>query len=574
MKKEDIRALVFFIIIMLFMVGPHLYPPTRVGTTGRFPFDANIFRWNFWWTNKALSGFQNPYWTDLLYHPDGTSLAYHIYPFVYSVISIPFQHILPGLKGLSLAFNCIVFLSFVVGGWGAYLLAKHITRSTSGALLAGLIFTLIPYHFRNMVRMHEMAIEFIPFYILALLKLHEEPNMRRSLALGGVLALCFYSSLGYALFLIAFSAIWLSYQLIVHHYTIDRRFLIYLVLAAVVFAIIASPLLHQQMLARREGGVNINRPIQETVDYTPALLAMITPSRLHPVYGDSLAFLGKWGDKKTWGMRSEASVGIVALFLAILAIIWNRRSKKRIFWAISALIFFILCLGPYLRLTGTKLTEFPMPYLLLYKLLPPLQAGRNPITFLPLLMLSMAILAAFAVRSLRERLDRRHLRLLLISVLVLLVLFENLEKWPHWQLPEPNSFYQKLAQTPGDFAIIDMTFPFYAVIAQTIHGKKINSCPFIVPRSAASVRLTQIEKIFQFPEDILKLDPSERALRVEEINAEIRMLKIGYVVLPNEPHSANRVEVAKYLGARVSEEDELIVCMFQDNFPAQTLQGQ
>jgi hypothetical protein len=271
-------------------------------------------------------------------------------------------------------------------------------------------------------------------------------------------------------------------------------------------------------------------------------------------------------------MRSEASLGLVALCLAVAAMIWNWRSQKRIFWAISAFIFFILSLGPYLRLTGTKITGIPMPYLLLHKLLPPLQSGRNPITFLPLVMLSLAILSAFAVRWFWHRVDRRHLRLLFISVLVLLVLFENLEKWPRWQLPEPPSLYQKIAQEPGDFAIIDLTFPFYAVIAQTIHGKKINSMPMVVPRSAASVRLIRIEKIFQSPKDVLNLDPKERAQILEEIDAERRLLKIRYVILRKRYHSTNQAEVARSLGAKVTEEEELIVCRFEDETPAQPLQ--
>ncbi|MDD9938991.1 MAG: hypothetical protein OXT09_35715 [Myxococcales bacterium] len=74
--------------------------------------------WSLWWTKHALSSAQNPFWTDLIFHPHGTSLAFHSYPFVYGVLSVPLQWLLPGKEGLAATFNLIVFTSFVMSAVG------------------------------------------------------------------------------------------------------------------------------------------------------------------------------------------------------------------------------------------------------------------------------------------------------------------------------------------------------------------------------------------------------------------------------------------------------------------------
>jgi hypothetical protein len=566
-RKENTYVLLFFAIVSLLMVGPHLFPLTKVSTSIYDPADANIFLWNFWWTNKALSELRNPYWTDFLFHPDGTSLALYGYPIIYSALSIPVQFCLPGLKGLALAFNFIVFLSFVLSGWGAYLLVRHLTQSKPGALIAGLIFSFMPFHFLNIARLNLLAIECLPFYILSLLKLHEKVNVGRALAVSGWLAFAFYSCLEYALYLVFFSALWLSYELIFRSHRLQWRFIAYLALAAVVFTLLASPLLYQQLAAARVGGSMIEQSIDETVHWSPAVLSLITPSRLNPVYGDIFASAGEYADGRTWGMRSESSLGIITLCLAIAATILAKRQKKHVFWALAAFVFITLSLGPYLRLTGTRLTRIPMPYLFLYKLVPPLRAGRDPTRFVPLVVLFLAILAAFGVSYLLHRFDRKKVRVLLMCLFVLFVLFENLIKWPRSQIPEPHPFYKKLAKVPGEFAIIDLNPRLTTLLAQTIHGKKITYVPVVVPRSPSIFKQLGIERAFRNPQEITDLDTKDRRQWFSKYKEVRRRLKIRYVIIPAEKASDEQIQIAEELGATITEENGLVICEFQGDVP-------
>ncbi len=140
----------------------------------------------------------------------GTSLAFHAYPLTYGLVSLPFQWLIEDVPGLVVALNGIILLSFVFSGFGAYLLASHVTGSRLAGWVAGIIFAFMPFHSLNRVTLHLLAIEFIPFYILSLLRLSEEPTPRRAILMGLWLALTYYSSLEYALYLFMFSGLWSS----------------------------------------------------------------------------------------------------------------------------------------------------------------------------------------------------------------------------------------------------------------------------------------------------------------------------------------------------------------------------
>jgi len=154
---------------------------------------------------------------------------------------------------------------------------------------------------------------------------------------------------------------------------------------------------------------------------------------------------------------------------------------------------------------------------------------------------------------------------LLMSLFVLFVLFENLIKWPHSYIPEPHPFYKKLAKVPGEFAVVDLDPRLTALLAQTIHGKKITYVPVVVPRSPSILKQLQIERVFRSPQEIMDLAPQSRGHWLSELIAVRRRLMIRYVIIPAEKASEEQIQVAEGLGARITEENGLIICEFQDD---------
>jgi hypothetical protein len=561
--KGFVLPLSFFTLLSAVMVGPHVLPPTEVSTLPYAVEDSNIFLWGFWWIKRSLFALNNPYWTDLLFHPMGTSLAFHTLPIPYGLFSVPIQLLIKGTLGLAVAFNSVVFLSFVLSGFGAYRLAAYVTGSLSGGLIAGLIFAFMPFHFLNINSLNLLAIEFLPFYILSLLKLWDHPTTRQGFLVAIWLALAFYTSLEYALFLVIFSILWLIYQLSSEFRGIDRKFIKVLALAAFSFIVFAAPLFLQQarLFSRQES--TIKRDIDEVVFWSPALLSFITPSRLHPVYGEALSMMDniKNRSKENWGMRSEASLGFATLALAIAAVIGFRRDG-RAFWILAAFSFLCLSLGPYLRLTGHWLSQIPLPYLLLYKFHPIFQVGRDPTRLVPLAMLMLSLCAAFSVRDLSQRISRADLRILVTVVLAGIILFQNLPGWARGLKPEINPIYRDIGQIPGDFALIDLTPEPDKLLPQTVHGKRITFLNTTIPRTSSKNWMLPIEYDFRFPERLIGLDSHELENRFQEHRRGLKDYDIRYIIFPMNRHAKLQIEMATHLGGSIKSVEGLFLCEF------------
>jgi hypothetical protein len=545
------------------MVGPHLWPATRLTD---FPYDftdSYIFLWNFWWTNKAATDFVSPFFTDYLFYPRGADLSFHSNPLLYSLISIPFQAALPTPEALAVAFNAIVLGSFVLSGFGAYRLALHVTGSSRGALLAGVIFAFMPFRALNMSRLHVLATEFIPFYLLSLLQLLDRPTWRRAGMVGVWLSLSFYTSLEYALYLCLFSALLLIYRFAFRQLVPGRALLSRLVVAAAIFAILASPLLLAQRRATAGGAVEAAYPIHALRRWAPALVSFVTPTRYHPLYGRQLRFAGEYGDDSGIhppGMRSETYLGITVLLLACAGAAEARRRRSG-FWIVAAVSFLLLTLGPFLRLTGAWGTDFPLPYQLLYQAIPPLRGSRDPTRFLPLLMISLAVLSALGLGRILERCRTRGLRAAATVSIFALVLFEDLLPAPRMTSVKVDAHYAAIAREPGDFAVIDLSFGKHAALAQTVHERKITSGSLLVPRSTSDDSALGVEEDFKRPLKTLSLPHGPRLERLAEHRAEIRRHRIGYVVYSGG--AGPRRRLAHALGARVTPRPPLNFCRFE-----------
>lgn len=111
---------------------------------------------------------QTPFYTNYLFYPEGVTLLFHPVDVADGLLAMP----LYGLLGGDVTYNVVVLFSFVLGGWGAYLLALYLTGSRRAAFVAGLVFVLSPYHFLRLQigHLNLATVQWIPFYILFLLK--------------------------------------------------------------------------------------------------------------------------------------------------------------------------------------------------------------------------------------------------------------------------------------------------------------------------------------------------------------------------------------------------------------------
>jgi hypothetical protein len=140
-------------------------------------FDGWQNYWNLWWVKEALlvQG-TNPYFTDYLYPTNGSNLLFHTLNIFNGLWTLPLQLNF----GLAIAYNTVVFFSFVLAGYGAYLLSFYALSQCKfsngvnfrgAAFVGGLIFTMSPFHLAHLLgHMQVFSMVWPPFYVLWLIR--------------------------------------------------------------------------------------------------------------------------------------------------------------------------------------------------------------------------------------------------------------------------------------------------------------------------------------------------------------------------------------------------------------------
>ena len=348
------------------------------------------------------------------------------------------------LLPLLVADNLALLLQVALLGLGMYALGLRLGGgSRAAALVGGLVFMAAPTfqaHLHN-GHAHFNPLAFAPLFVLALLRLRETSGRaRRRWFVAG--ALCFALTSGahitvmiYLLLpltaVIALQQLWhrnwrnLAQLLLV---CLAGSLLRLLLILPVVEATLASP------VYTAAGG---------HVRYSLDLLAIITPSPHHPLYGHldyTHQVLGsRIGERSAW-------IGLVAGALALLALL---RGRGR-FWLGLALPAWLLALGPLLLILSDPLTlevdgyasYVTLPHALLLDL-PLMNFARTPGRFNFVLALAIACLATHGAALLfaQPRLRSRLRRALLLTLLLAAILFDYQWFWPFrtWDagIPQP-----------------------------------------------------------------------------------------------------------------------------------------
>jgi len=185
--------------------------------------------WNLWWVRYAiLEQGANPFASDHLFYPLGINLATYTLTVLNGLLSIPLQ----GVLGLVAASNILLLSSFVLSGYGAFLLAYGVLRAMDRrqalgqqlgpiylylpAFAAGLLyaFASVKMSYAALGQWNIASSQWAPFYVLYLLKMGRNPSRWRYPLMAALfLLLQAYAELTYATFLVLFTGLWLIWQL-------------------------------------------------------------------------------------------------------------------------------------------------------------------------------------------------------------------------------------------------------------------------------------------------------------------------------------------------------------------------
>lgn len=540
-------------------------------------FDGWQNYWNLWWLKVALVERQtNPFVTDLLYHPTGVGLYFHTLNPFNGLITLPIQLSL----GLIPAYNAVVFISWVLGGYGAYLLALWILRPKSeierleiekrtgeipysgvpsglrtlhslAAFLAGLIFTFSPFHMAHLLgHMQVMALQWIPFYVLYLLRTMEESKNRKGWLRSALLAGLFLTLAGlcdwyFVLYLLLFTGLGVVWYLGYWVLGIGRRLphlqspisiLAVPVVIGLFFFTLLAPILLPMLREATQFSFMI-RPAADLYTFSASVMDFFVPNRLHTLFRpESFAWIG---NQVAPPSERTISIGYLPLALALVAV-WKDRKRVR-FWLVCALFFLLLALGPRPHWGYITQADIPVdnevierwtPFALLNRLIPFMRISRSVSRYALMVQLSMAMAAAVGFVALSKTSASKPRSLspaLFVSLSALLVLLE------FWVAPYPLSppdtpaFYEQLRTQPDTGAVLNLPMnydrPGY-LLYQTVHQKPL-TVGYISrddPRTLTE-RVPVLQHLRHLGPDILEIDPVVVGMTV------LNDLGVGLVVL-------------------------------------------
>lgn len=431
--------------------------------------DHWMHQWTYWWILKALSEGQNPFYTQLLYYPEGVSLITHNIAWLNIALWIPLQAMVGGFA----ATNLIYIGLFAFNGFAMYLLIRELVGSQPASFIGGLIFAFWPFLTSQTGHPNSIIAFWLPLALLFLTRMLENGRIRDAILTGIFIAL---GGIGRWQLLIVGSLLfilYLLYRCLTEARYRKKRNLALLLLAALVAIILMAPfatplILDLPYITQFTEYEELVRSTSQGAD----ALAYVVPNQTLTI-GDVI--LNDLPDRLTFNNDQMEYLGLTTLLLAIYGSI--KRWKSARFWILMALLYIVLALGPRLEIGQVYYPQIPMPYRLIedWNFI---RIIAFPYRFNTFLGVPVAMLAALGVSKLVNQRAQGWKPAFLIAILGLLILVE------YAMLPYPTApvmtpdWYTELAQEPGQFAIVDLPMDrqfrdkFYMQY-QITHGKAL-----------------------------------------------------------------------------------------------------
>lgn len=490
MKKVLLITLIFLVLTGIFTY-PLLFKLTTHIPAFESTDESFGALWNFWYNSFSVSNglpLTSCAWIAAPFGIPETASAYYVWDFINRNLSVIFGYVF--------AYNIQVVISYILAGLFMYLLSWHITRNTLASLLAGIIYAYCPYHaVRTWQHLGLALIQWMPLYILTLLRLHERQSIRRTLECAAAFFLIAAFDFYYAYFMVLITVVFVSYHFLKPTGTriaVKIKFLQSLLYAFAIVVILLIPSINvilkgrAEATAQKAGAFNMFvRPFEDLFAQSARPLSYFLPASTHPIFGgltQQLVGNDLYGESLT---EHTLYLGIIALFLAFIAVkhrtmLYEKLIKQEngsyyaSFFILLAAASWIFSQPPWWNIFSFRI---PMPSLLLYKILPMFRAYCR---FGIVLMLAVSVLAAFGFIILTNKSRFKNKLALVFTVLLIGVFFEfwNYPPFKVLQVADFPAVYSWLRQEPKEIIIAEYPldsgspnemYKFY----QTKHHKRI-----------------------------------------------------------------------------------------------------
>lgn len=465
---------IFLILSLLF-----LWPLPLTGTTELVGGggDPLLELWTLSWNAHWLSGGALSYFDANICHPEKNSLAFADHLFSQSLFFTP---LFKATGNPVLGYNLLLVMSLALSGWGTCLCARSLGLSPPVSLLAGILFAFFPFRTAEVNHLHILSTQWLPFSFYFLLHFLRADRFRPvALILFTLFStlhlLCsFYQALIWALL----TGITILAFLPGRRFTLRR--LAGLAGAGLVLSAAIFPFASACFEVSRHYG--IVRSIEENHRYSAKpkdFLSLPHNSLLHRTMAGTESPRARDGEHTLY----PGLIFTILLGFGVAAALRTRSDLRRVWLMLLVTVAAaaVFSFGPVL-ITGSAEHQrfFPLPYALLYHLVPGIKGLRVPSRLVILLHFSGALLAGLGLQGLLG--GRRTLtRGITWAAVLLLSSIAFLESasfdLPTITLPVPGSMppaYRDIRRLPEDTVLLELPthtpqFQFLPMYFSTFH---------------------------------------------------------------------------------------------------------
>lgn len=551
--KSTPAALLFYLLISLAITWPLVPRLTTEFAGGRG--DQLVHRWTFWWVKEALLAGQNPFYTTMLYYPEGASLLSHNIAWLNFAFWLPLQAVV----GEITAYNLMFLAIYTLNGFTLFLFARETIGHEMAAFVAGVIFCTWPYTISHYDHPNMILIFPLPLVLLYLGRL-----LRRQQRRDVVLTAVFLAMLGIgrwqlllmSLPLIIGFVIWI---LVTSPGARTKAGLGRLAGAGLLALLLMLPLvlpLIQSQLQKEPAGVAIYEPDYGRTDLLAYVVSPQTYSRLFAQPYEQIAA----------SVDYIPYVGLLTVVLALIGLIGRWRQSR--FWLLMALVLLLLALGPGVAINRRLYLEGLTPYAIFLQDSLIGDFIRRPHRFNIILALPVSLLAGWGTAVILQwRLLAGHKsRTITAAGLLTLLLVAQTRATVVYATTPPAlpAWYESLAAQPETFGLLelpsyDRTFDKNYMAYQTQHGKPIAAGH--ISRLPAAVRTTLAENrpwfLYAIENDNF---PDFHVTAVGSTLAQLHEDNIRYVVLHKQLLAGSLPDVWRdWLTVNPIYEDEEVI---------------
>lgn len=515
LRTPKLFSFIVFLLLSILLTYPLI---TSLGSPIIFDGDSTvgdtfIFLWNFWWAKKAIWELGiNPLYCRYIFYPQGTSLVLATHTLVYGLLSIPIQLLFPK-TGIALSANLIVLFSFVLSGWGVYLLCLEITENKKAAYFSGILFAFCGVRLLNLARFHILGTETLVFFVYFLWKMVRDGRWIWAVSASLCAVIAFYNSLEMFYFLGLWGLFYLIYTTITGE---NRNRWGQWGLTAGLGIILGLPLIFKIANA-----VSASLRTNMKINIRLRMFSLFLPSQLDSIYGSFLPYKMEVPFPQLY---FSYFLGFVQISFIIFGIWKAGKDKKPWLW--GAIIFYSFAIGNKFHFPFG--ITIPSPYTILSTFLPVIKMGRATVRITILVNLCCAILAGLGFSHWKY-----SKRTWLFFILFFLAIAECLDQFPLKTSPLSKMtadipFYQKIKHDE-EFSVLDIPPQLSSRLAmylQTFHEKPLAlAC---IPRLSANAARSFAELM-----DVIELLKRNRLTEKEVRNSREAFMKrkIKYIIL-------------------------------------------